>query len=1848
MTSMDPALHELFEGGAPDEEVAAVIRLRRRGTVPSGVRVVAQFGEVITCRLRRSDIPRVRADENVESMKGPRLFAADYEFDASGFADFGEETRESDERRPPNEAADGRGVVVGVIDWGVDFAHPDFINDDGTTRLLAFWDQRTRPEAAAPSPYGYGEVFTSEVINRALKSRDPYSALGYHPADADADRTGTHGTHVLGIAAGNGRGGGPEGVAPAADLVFVHLSMWGKGEQDRIGDSVTIVEALDFVARTAGERPWVVNMSLGRHAGPHDGSTLVEQALDAALTAAHGRAVVQSAGNYFDRRAHSAGQLRPGESRTLGWKTDVADTTPNELDVWYPGQDHISVEVRAPDGTTSRRVELGGRDSITVNGQEVCKIYNRAEDPNNLQNHIDIFLYPGGPAGDWEVTLFGEDVVDGRYHAWIERDAACYHCQSHFDPSDAVTSTTTGTLCNGFRNIAVGAYNAHAPEFEMAPFSSGGPTRDGRIKPDLVAPGVYILSARSAPRHRHPEDSLYTRKSGTSMAAPHVTGTVALMFEVASHPLRIRDTRRLLMTSTRSVPASAELFVRVGSGVLDTARAVELTRRFFEEHRPRHTPKPRVLIRRQARARRIAAIEAAHATADAAASVESIETRAPAFIGAAAAEALRGLSELLPGHGRCEFVRPGDMIAASSFAPEAFAQEAAPFVETNESNDIPGVEIMNDEQEGARKRCRCEQSDEAAEENFNEDDSGEEDPRRNFILLSGGPGPFDNRDVEHDASWANYVTPPLLLSLDSSSKLKPFWEKDEDVWWFVYKPAYEARWTDDVKKKRSSVKEVKDKGFSSYMDMIEKRATDRGWKLSWLKKADDFWSKLKTFKNPISRVWYWGHARDDLWLSVDHSASGTAVAPSSDDIIETTDIDAKLKKRFQKGAASRVHRFVGCNTMAFATAWAKAYDVWAEGIEEKVSFVSLSKTGGEPCLVKSASVHYFKPGGTEATSGAPTSPYQTCKSLSLGEGLDFELEDDSEGEYEYAPSFSGMNEGIVGFYADDYFGTDESDESSDETAEASYESSYESDYASELSPAYTAYTPSLVEIADAAVAGGGAISPGNLLNEMLDPQGYGAKLNPLGSGRALAPAVIYDAFTPSGSSALRQHFESIFEVIGVPSQSFAEELRPGDLLIRRGEAGLGHLAIIAAPGLWHLEQLNTAGLRPEGARAGLYAHVIEGGAFPHASADGFARLVFERTGRVPHGQMVLRLRHTPATAWESEEALPFSTLSEIPSGLNTTSQAVPPKSPTASGAAAFPPAAVIDERIDVSAQFALQRMSRGDPSARLDAVEMLAAIKQTGQLAGIYGDDLKKAAELAARHGTVRWELVPKGEDAALVLEPGDVTGALPPTIIFRGGNPPQSHGVRKQPQRLDPALRKAWATFKLLRSGQLGRCQLPGPGGATALTRQAEDEPLACILPTNVFPGFPRPDIPIPPKPDPVPPEPPDPSTPTGLILVPHQHMRRTCINVNKGFDDVRVMQMSPSGMNPGFIRADGLVQFDHELNVKLNNLILNSPKYSAMLTPESRQKRMWNGKDKIRVALVDLTGPEKLCSPGLAEWDSQNPIPGASTAKIGILYSAHQLIFDLNMLSFTKNISTPDALVAEANKLWTKIVCKPDLQWLVKFDTSRPVVTVSMSDKLDKHLNDMVDAGSGADSTSLASELIMRIGFEFIASVLWQSGLRHPIRQGLWFGRTFANINITAKNNPACHEGRSPITWTKNPFGNTGITLTALSVASYFTLLMQRRLVTPSANRAIGTLLGRGCIFFQDQIEGLSIAATKCGLTSEFKHDAFLAIGTGRRFVLVVLTERDDRKWSKQTHAEFVKDVDKLVQEHNAKKTP
>jgi Subtilase family len=309
---MDPALWELLRSSTDrdDQEVEAIIRLDDPRMDVASVRIVSRFGRIATCRLLRDSILGVRRDDHVLSLKAPfALGPEEQPYDGNSAQELPLAPFDRDIRRPPHLALTGARVCVGIVDWGCDFDHPNFKRSDGSTRLFALWDQRESTAFGSPRPYGYGTVYSSAEIDDALRTADPYDALGYHPADADRGDSGAHGTFVMDIAAGNGLAGGPAGIAPDADLIFVHLADRGTGGLANLGDSVRILEAVDFIARTAAQRPWVINLSVGRHGGPHDGTTLAELALDFSLRAASGRFIVQSTGNYFDKSCHASGRL---------------------------------------------------------------------------------------------------------------------------------------------------------------------------------------------------------------------------------------------------------------------------------------------------------------------------------------------------------------------------------------------------------------------------------------------------------------------------------------------------------------------------------------------------------------------------------------------------------------------------------------------------------------------------------------------------------------------------------------------------------------------------------------------------------------------------------------------------------------------------------------------------------------------------------------------------------------------------------------------------------------------------------------------------------------------------------------------------------------------------------------------------------------------------------------------------------------------------------------------------------------------------------------------------------------------------------------------------------------------------------------------------------------------------------------------------------------------------------------------------------------------------------------------------------------------------------------------------
>jgi hypothetical protein len=565
---MDALLWELLAEGSPDDQIEVLIKLSEVGTMPvDSIRIVAQLGNIASCRIRRGDIEAVRNNSAVLSMKAPSFMVFEPpldELDAN--SPVGSQFSDTSSRRP-GVPYTGKGTIVGIADWGIDFTHPNFCQPDGSSRFIAIWDQGADYDGI--NPYGFGAIHFRDSINLALNSELPFRTLNYHPGKQDVFHAGMHGTHVMDIAAGNGTVGA-SGMAPEAQLLAVHLATDNFKDLMGLGSSVRVFEAIHFLDTMAGVQPLAINLSVGSHGDAHTGLSLIEQAIDQLVTSRPGRAVIQSCGNYFGGRTHTEGHLKQGETIYLDWLISSQDKNANQLELWYEPQDKIRISLKAPEGDYLLRHKGVSRCTIrNQTGEGIGRYYHRTVEPNSKLNQVVIILDESAESGKWEVIIYGKEIIRGRYHAWIERDRGNLSNQSRFAQEQASSSTTTGSICNGFHTICVGAYNDTDPETKIGFFSSMGPTWDGRQKPDLVAPGVGVLAAKSASPYQDRSSAELIRKTGTSMAAPYITGLTALLYESATIPLAIGEVRNRVLNACSLPKMENDLDkLRYGHGIV--------------------------------------------------------------------------------------------------------------------------------------------------------------------------------------------------------------------------------------------------------------------------------------------------------------------------------------------------------------------------------------------------------------------------------------------------------------------------------------------------------------------------------------------------------------------------------------------------------------------------------------------------------------------------------------------------------------------------------------------------------------------------------------------------------------------------------------------------------------------------------------------------------------------------------------------------------------------------------------------------------------------------------------------------------------------------------------------------------------------------------------------------------------------------------------------------------------------------------------------------------------------------------------------------------------------------------
>lgn len=418
----------------------------------------------------------------------------------------------------PPLSLSGAGVLIAVIDSGIDYTHPDFRNPDGTTRILAMWDQST--PGNPPEGYNIGTVYMAEDINRALEADSPIRRLEMVP---EVDLSG-HGTHVAGIAAGNGRAsnGRYTGAAPNADLLVVKLAPASSRSFPRTSE---LMQGIDWSVRYGLENqmPLVINLSFGNNYGDHTGNSLLEQYMDDVANL--GRMVIVAGSGNEGNTGRHAGGILPAGTRLNRVEELEFTVAPYEaglnLQIWKDYGDVVDIGLRTPSGVVigpfSERLE---KQSVTVGPTNISLYYGQPT-PYNILQEAYIALIPVNDyveEGIWTLLLYPRNVRSGIYNVWLPV-AGATNARTEFLRPEVLETLTIPSSAS--RSITVGAYDSRTDSY--AAFSGRGGADGQNQKPDLAAPGVGITAPAPG--------GGYDTRSGTSMAAPFVSGGAALLME---------------------------------------------------------------------------------------------------------------------------------------------------------------------------------------------------------------------------------------------------------------------------------------------------------------------------------------------------------------------------------------------------------------------------------------------------------------------------------------------------------------------------------------------------------------------------------------------------------------------------------------------------------------------------------------------------------------------------------------------------------------------------------------------------------------------------------------------------------------------------------------------------------------------------------------------------------------------------------------------------------------------------------------------------------------------------------------------------------------------------------------------------------------------------------------------------------------------------------------------------------------------------------------------------------------------------------------------------------------------
>lgn len=410
----------------------------------------------------------------------------------------------------------GQGILVGIIDSGIDISHPDFRNEDGSTRIAGLWDQTLTPAAgtdqAPPEGYHTGVYFSREDLNAILTSGEKTPTVD----------TSGHGTHVAGIAAGNGRAsrGENRGVAYEADLLVVKL---GSRRKEGFPQTAELMQGVDFCVRFSlqNNQPLALNLSYGNSYGSHTGTSLIETYLDEAASIGRTTICVGS-GNEGSQRRHASGILEDGRERVIEFTVAPGEYNLG-IQIWKHYVDTFQITLQTPSGARIVLSEdLQGTYRYVQDGTEILWYFGEPA-PYSIQQEIYLELLPEGVytnirSGIWKLFFSPRNIVDGRYDLWMPSGSSI-NKETGFLVSEVDTTLTIPSTAS--KPVTVAAYDGDTDTY--APFSGRGYVCCHLVKPDLAAPGVDIVSCAPG--------GGYTSRTGTSMACPFVTGSAALLMQ---------------------------------------------------------------------------------------------------------------------------------------------------------------------------------------------------------------------------------------------------------------------------------------------------------------------------------------------------------------------------------------------------------------------------------------------------------------------------------------------------------------------------------------------------------------------------------------------------------------------------------------------------------------------------------------------------------------------------------------------------------------------------------------------------------------------------------------------------------------------------------------------------------------------------------------------------------------------------------------------------------------------------------------------------------------------------------------------------------------------------------------------------------------------------------------------------------------------------------------------------------------------------------------------------------------------------------------------------------------------